>query len=210
MIFTPIDLETWERREFYLHFINEVRCTYSATVNLDITNLKGCRLYPVVIWLLTQTVNQMPEFRTALTDEGLGIYNQMHPAYTIFNQKSKTFSGIWTEVGSDYSEFLKAYEADVAMFSSAVEFAPKPNRPPNSFDISMVPWFTFTAFDINVFGEGKYLLPIFTMGKFFDISGKRMLPLAIQVHHAVCDGYHVGQFIEMLQDKISSFNPPLV
>ena len=80
----------------------------------------------------------------------------------------------------------------------------------HTFDISMVPWFTFTAFDINVFGEGKYLLPIFTMGKFFDISGKRMLPLAIQVHHAVCDGYHVGKFIEMLQDKISSFNPPLV
>lgn len=29
-----------------------------------------------------------------------------------------------------------------------------------------------------------------------------MLPLAIQVHHAVCDGYHVGKFIEMLQANI--------
>lgn len=208
MAFTPIDLEAWERREFYEHFINEVRCSYSTTVHLDITNLKGCRLYPAMIWLLTQTVNQMPEFRTALTDEGLGIYSQMHPAYTIFNQKSKTFSGIWTEADSDYSKFLKAYEADAGMYSSSVKFAPKPNRPPNTFDISMVPWFTFTAFDINVFDHGKYFLPIFTMGKFFDMDGKRMLPLAIQVHHAVCDGYHVGRFIEMLQEKISSFHPP--
>ena len=69
----------------------------------------------------------------------------------------------------------------------------------------MVPWFTFSSFNINVFGDGKYLLPVFTMGKFFDEDGKRILPLAIQVHHAVCDGYHVGRFIELLQEKIDSF-----
>lgn len=79
MAFNPIDLEKWERKEYYLHFMNEVRCAYSATVNLDITNLKGRRLYPAMIWLLTQTVNLFPEFRTALTDEGLGIYDIMHP-----------------------------------------------------------------------------------------------------------------------------------
>lgn len=207
MAFNLINLETWERKEHYLHFINEVRCTYSTTVNLDITNLKGHRLYPAMIWLLTQVVNKMPEFRTALTDKGLGIYDQMHPAYTVFNQENKTFSGIWTEFDSDYSQFLRAYEADVKMFSSSVKYTPKPDRPANSFDISMMPWFSFTAFDINVFGEGMYLLPIFTMGKFFDLNGKRMLPLAIQVHHAVCDGYHVGRFIEILQEKMSSFTP---
>lgn len=32
-----------------------------------------------------------------------------------------------------------------------------------------------------------------------------MLPLAIQVHHAVCDGYHVGKFIEILQAGIDAF-----
>lgn len=52
---------------------------------------------------------------------------------------------------------------------------------------------TFTSFNINVFGDGKYLLPIFTLGKYFEENEKRMIPLAIQVHHAVCDGYHVGK-----------------
>lgn len=158
-----------------------------------------------MLWLLTRAVNRMPQFRTALTDEGLGIYDEMHPAYTIFNRESETFSGIWTAFDPDYSEFLKAYEADTAAFASSTEFAPKPGRPSNSFDVSMVPWLEFTAFDINVFGEGKYLLPIFTMGKFFDAGGKRMLPLAIQVHHAVCDGYHVGRFVDILQKEIADF-----
>ena len=52
----------------------------------------------------------------------------------------------------------------------------------------------------------KFLLPIFTMGKFFERDGKRLLPLAIQVHHAVCDGYHVGVFVEKLQGYIDAFN----
>ena len=205
MAFTLIDIKNWERKEYYLHFINEVRCTYYVTVNLDITNLKGHRLYPAMIWLLTQTVNLFPQFRTALTSEGLGIYDKMHPAYTIFNDEKKTFSGIWTECDTDYNRFLKDYESDCAKYCRSEKYTPKPNTPVNSFNVSMVPWFTFTAFDFNVFDEGKFLLPIFTMGKFFDEGDKRMLPLAIQVHHAVCDGYHVGRFVDELQKKISSF-----
>ena len=50
MAFQLIDLENWERREFYEHFIKDVVCTYSAVVNLDITNLKGQKLYPAMIW----------------------------------------------------------------------------------------------------------------------------------------------------------------
>ena len=53
MAFKLIDIENWERREFYEHFIGEVVCTYSVSVNLDITNLKGQKLYPTMIWLLT-------------------------------------------------------------------------------------------------------------------------------------------------------------
>jgi chloramphenicol O-acetyltransferase type A len=205
MAFTLIDFEHWARKEHYLHFIHEVCCSYSVSVNLDISNLKGHRLYPAMLWLLTRAVNQMPEFRTALTDEGLGCFDEMHPAYTIFHPDQKTFSGIWTEYQPDYPAFLKNYESDAATYASSTEYAPKPGRPPNSFDVSMAPWFSFTAFHIHVSGDGKYLLPIFTMGKYVEADGKRMLPLAIQVHHAVCDGYHVGKFIEILQAGIDAF-----
>ena len=107
MAFQLIDLENWERREFYEHFISRVVCTYSAVVNLDITNLKGQKLYPAMIWLLTKTVNDMPEFRTSLTPEGLGIYDDMHPMYTVFNKENKNFSGIWAYFSEDYETFLK-------------------------------------------------------------------------------------------------------
>lgn len=206
MAFDLIDLEHWERREHYEHFIKEVVCGYSMTVYLDITNLAGYRLYPAMIWLLTDTVNRFPAFRTALTAEGLGVYDFMHPAYTIFNREKKTFSGIWTAFEKDYFSFLRAYEADVAAYASSTRYTPKPDRPANSFDISMIPWVTFSAFNLHVFGDGKYLLPIFTLGKTFEDCGRRILPMAMQVHHAVCDGYHAGLFVEALQENIHGFN----
>lgn len=205
MAFNLINMETWERREFYEHFINEVVCTYSAVVNIDITRLKGQKLYPAMIWLLTKTVNDMPEFRTVLTPDGPGIYDDMHPMYTVFNKEKKTFSGIWSYFSEDYEEFLKSYEADAEEYSKSTRYAPKDDTPANSFNISMVPWLEFTGFNINVFDDGKFLLPIFTMGKFFERDGKRFLPLAIQVHHAVCDGYHMGAFVERLQEYVACF-----
>ena len=205
MAFRLIDIENWDRKEFYEHFINEVVCTYSAVVNVDITNLNGQKLYPAMIWLLTKTVNDMPEFRTSLTPEGLGTYDDMHPMYTVFNKENKNFSGIWSYYSEDYAQFLKNYEADAEEYSKSTRYAPKDGTPVNSFNISMVPWLEFTALNINVFDEGKFLLPIFTMGKFFERDGRRLLPLAIQVHHAVCDGYHIGAFVGKLQEYVDHF-----
>ena len=49
-----------------------------------------------------------------------------------------------------------------------------------------------------------YLIPIFTMGKYYKEDNKIILPLAIQVHHAVCDGFHICRFVNELQELINS------
>ena len=82
MAFHPIDLDSFPRREHYLSFIGNNQCSYSMTVNVDITALGAYKLYPAMIWLLTRTVNEIPEFRMALVDGVLGVYDDMHPAYT--------------------------------------------------------------------------------------------------------------------------------
>lgn len=81
MAFHPIDLNSFPRREHYLSFIGNNQCSYSMTVNVDITALGAHKLYPAMIWLLTRTVNEIPEFRMALVDGVLGVYDDMHPAY---------------------------------------------------------------------------------------------------------------------------------
>ena len=130
MAFHPIDLDSFPRREHYLSFIGNNQCSYSMTVNVDITALSGRKLYPAMIWLLTRTVNEIPEFRMALVDGVLGVYDDMHPAYTVFNKESKTFSGIWTEFDPNYSAFLAAYERDSGCTQPPCPMRPSPTPRP--------------------------------------------------------------------------------
>ena len=72
MTFTPIDMETWHRKPYFLHYHKDIPCTYSMTVSLDITVLKetGVSLYPALLYLLTKNVNHYEQFRTAFDEKG--------------------------------------------------------------------------------------------------------------------------------------------
>lgn len=91
-----------------------------------------------MLWLLTDTVNDYPQFRTHFSSNGPGIFDEMLPSYTIFNKSKETFSSIWTEFSPDYGKFLQHYIADVKTYGNAASFSPKPGKPKNCYDDSMV------------------------------------------------------------------------
>ena len=205
MNFKIIDKETWSRKEYFQHYFSEIPCTYSMTTKLDITKLKNSnkKLYPAMLYLITKVVNNHKEFRTSFDMSGqLGIFDEMLPCYTVFNKETETFTNIWTEYCEDYDVFCKSYEKDIKMYSSVKKMIAKPDIPINTFPVSMIPWTTFEGFNLNLQKGYDYLLPIFTMGKYYEENGKYFLPLAIQVHHAVCDGFHVCSFVNELQKHI--------
>ncbi len=206
MDYKIIDIKKWARREFFEHYINNVPCTYSLTVKIDVSNIKrqNLKLFPSLLYCLTKTVNKFEEFRTAMrNDSELVVYNAMQPCYTVFHKDTKTFSNLWTEFTEDFAEFAKRYEYDIACYGKIEAFVAKPDVPENSFTVSMLPWVSFDGFNINVRGF-DYLLPIFTLGKCMEADGRYTMPLAVQVHHAVCDGYHTGCFINDLQNEIDN------
>lgn len=207
MKFQKIDKENWSRKEYFEHYFTNVPCTYSMTVKLDITKIIKAqkKLYPYMLYYITTIVNRHSEFRTMFNGKGeLGVYSDMHPSYTVFHKDTETFSNLWTEYTSCIEDFCRAYENDILKYGSREEMTGKPNVPENIFTVSMIPWATFEGFNLNLQKEYNYLLPIFTMGKFYQESGKIMLPLAIQVHHAICDGFHICRFINELQELINS------
>ncbi|GKZ02219.1 type A chloramphenicol O-acetyltransferase [Paraclostridium bifermentans] len=205
MSFKIINKETWDRKEYFEHYFSEVPCTYSMTVKLDITKIKNSnkKIYPTMLYFITKVVDNHSEFRTAFNMDGeLGVFDEMIPCYTVFNQDTETFTNIWTEYSDDYDVFCKSYEKYIELFSSVKGMIAKPNIPPNHFPVSMIPWTTFEGFNLNLQKGYNYLLPIFTMGKYSEVNGQYLMPLAIQVHHAVCDGFHVCRFVNELQELI--------
>lgn len=197
----------WPRREHFRHYMDSVRCTYSLTVQIDITKLRGAlkahgfKAYPTQIYMLAFVVNRFPEFRMGVSEQGEpGYWEISHPSYTVFNDSTKTFSSIWTPYEKSFSSFYAACLGDIQQYSQAAAFAPKRGEPPNIFTVSSVPWIDFTSFNLNVYGDGAYLAPIFTIGKYVEQGNKTFLPLAMQLHHSACDGYHAGQFIQALRE----------
>lgn len=208
MEYREIQINAWNRREYFEHYTAAAPCTYSMTVKLDVTPLRQPqdKLYPAMLYLLTKTVNRFEPFRTAYRPDGtLVVYQEMHPSYTIFHRETESFSSIWTEFSAEYPEFLRRYQTDVQLYEQASGFSPKPNVPENSFHVSMIPWTAFESFQLNL-PDFRYLLPIFTMGKYTVLpEGRCLLPLAVQAHHAVCDGYHLGRFLDCLQQQLNAW-----
>ncbi len=95
MNFTRIDLNTWNRREHFALYRQQIKCGFSLTTKLDITASRtaltetGYKFYPLMIYLISRAVNQFPEFRMAMKDNELIYWDQSDPVLLSFIKKPK-------------------------------------------------------------------------------------------------------------------------
>lgn len=205
MNYKIIDLNNYKRKEYFNHFTKDIPCTYSITCKIDVSNIKSknYKFYPACIFAVTSAVNMYEEFRTAYNSQHeLVVYNEMLPCYTVLNSNTETFFNLWTPYNSNLQEFIKSYNEDIAKYKNSTVLNPKENMPENIFPISALPLLHFEGFNLNLLKGYDYLLPIFTFGKYENINGRFIMPVSVQVHHGVCDGYHVSRFITTLQEII--------
>lgn len=205
MKFNIINRDNWYRKEYFEHYLQQ-QTTFSITNKINITILmknlkkKNYKLYPAFIFMVTKIVNSHRELRTSFNSAGkLGYWTEVCPSYTIFDMKTHTFSCIWSPILGDFSEFHSQYEKDIEKYNGAGSLFPKTPIPDNNIPISMIPWSSFTAFNLNINNAGDFLLPIITGGEYSQENGELFLPTALQIHHAVCDGYHASAFMNDLQ-----------
>ena len=76
---------------------------------------------------------------------------------------------------------------------------PQGPLPPNVFDVSSLPWTSFTGFTLQIDGGTSHLLPIFTLGRYVEREGRTLLPIAVQIHHAAADGFHTARLLGDLE-----------
>ncbi|MGG2077351.1 type A chloramphenicol O-acetyltransferase [Lelliottia nimipressuralis] len=204
--YTSVDLSRWARREHFEIFQTFAQSTFNQTVQLDITALlkqikeADWKFYPTMIFLISKIVNRHPEFRMAMMDNELVVWDEVHPNYTIFHNETETFSSLWSHYDGNIHHFQKVYSEDMARYSNNTAYWPKEESRENIFFISGIPWVTFTSFNVNVANMKNFFAPMFTLGKYFEQEGKVLLPFAVQVHHSVCDGFHVARLVNELQE----------
>ena len=111
--YTAVDLSRWARKEHFEVFQGFAQSTFNQTVLVDITVLLshiknvGWKFYPTIIFLVAKIVNRHPEFRMAMKDNELVIWNEIHPNYTISIMKQRPFHHYGVITMAIYSTFRK-------------------------------------------------------------------------------------------------------
>ena len=212
MNFRKIDIDSWDGKEYYNCFTTKSRCKINMTMNIDATKLteiikeNKLRYYPVFTYIVSRVLNANDEFKMNYDEDGnLGIYDVIYPRYPIFHESDKKISVLWTEYSDDFKVFYDRFINDINTYGEKRSLTAKGKFPPNCFDMSSIPWSSFTSFDSPHTDDVVYLPPFVMVGKFFENNGKLLLPVYISVHHATCDGYHVSKFFSHLEDLMLNF-----
>ncbi len=206
---TPIDLATWPRRQHFEHYRSAVPCTYAITVELDATvfvetlRASARKSYVAQVWALATAVNRHDAFRMCLTSDGApATWPVVHPSFTVFNPALETFASIWAPYDPSFATFHDTAAALLAEHRTATAMFPQGPPPENSFDVSSLPWTSFTGFSLAVQQGFDHLAPIVTLGRYVEREGKVLLPVALQVHHAAADGFHSARLLETVQELL--------
>ncbi|KFF59982.1 chloramphenicol acetyltransferase [Cryobacterium sp. MLB-32] len=206
-----IDVDRWPRREHFEHYLTRVECTYSITVEVDVTEMVAAlresawKSYIAQIWVISSVVNRHAEFRmTLIGEKAPATWDIVHPAFTVFNPERETFASVWSPFHTDFTTFHHDAAVVLAEHRTATSFQPQSDMPANTFDISSLLWASFTGFSLHMRAGWKHLLPIFTLGKYREVQGRTMMPVAVQIHHAAADGFHTARLIHELEELLSN------
>lgn len=211
MNYQKFDIENWNRKEHFYHFKDQLKCGFSLTTKIDISQVipfikeHGYKFYSTIIYLISKAVNKHQEFKLAMKDNELIQWDTVNPAYTIMHTETETFSELCSMYTDNLKDFLKEYDRVQEKYKGNYAMSPQ-TRIENIFHISMIPWVSFDGFNLNVSGFGDYFAPIFTLGKYTINKDEVLMPISIQVHHATCDGLHVSKLLNSLQEYCHSIS----
>ena len=120
MAFTPIDEQTWERRE-YLEVFRQTAIYLTAEVDITPlyrhTKARGEKLYPALVWCVAAVLNRHAHFRYGRDEAGrIGIWDELHPYYTVPRRDAPDlFAMKVTRLTPDYDAFLSRFREEVLL-----------------------------------------------------------------------------------------------
>jgi chloramphenicol O-acetyltransferase type A len=207
--FRVLDIDQWSRKdhfELYRHYDDPF---FNITANVDVTYLvQHTRVFQKSFFLyalhtITKAANEISNFKFRLHEQKVIEYDLIHPGCTLLNP-DKTFRFCYFTYQKEVVDFET--EGNKLVESLApVELDPKWNAL-NMIHCSMIPWISFTSFKHARRKDPTASIPRITMGKFFESGNQILMPLSVEVHHALVDGYHVGQYFEAVERNCADFS----
>jgi chloramphenicol O-acetyltransferase type A len=205
--YTSIAIENWERKSTFEFFSTFDSPFYNITAPVNVTKLKSyCKKHNYSFFLATlfisqKVINQIPNFRYRLFEGEVRDYNYTQAGSTVLLDNN-TFSFCYFEIESDFKEFIKKGELAIQNLKSNPDFEPRQGDL-NMIFYSVIPWISFTSFQHARKNQENDSVPRIVFGKYYESNNEIMMPVSIEVHHALVDGLHVGQYFELFEKEIN-------
>ena len=210
MDYQEVDLEHYARRAHFVHFRAMQFPYFSLTVPMDVSSVrqycceKGCSFYLTFMHLVALAANEIPEMRQRIHGETIREYAFCNTSHVeLLDNGTYTYCTLEHDMPMD--EYLqKAVQAREACRHKQV--LAEDEEVESLLFISSLPWIYYTQLT-QPGGGGGESNPQITWGKFVqDGQEKWMMPVTVQVHHALVDGLHVSRFYESLIERIRLLN----
>ncbi|GAA4653074.1 chloramphenicol acetyltransferase [Anaerocolumna aminovalerica] len=204
MKFKYIDMESWNRKDHF-HFFSQFSYPhFNICANLDITNyFKYIKEHDIpfflsMTYLASKTANGIPEFRQRIREGKVIEHEIVKPAFTVMTE-SKLFSFCTTDYIDDFSMFKDCAMEAMEKVKNNIIIEDEPGEDDLLY-ITSIPWISFTSMEHPIQMNPVDSIPRLTWGKYFEENGRMKLPFSVQMHHALADGLHVGEYYNMLQE----------
>ena len=201
-----IDMQIWARREHFKTFSGFDQPHFAMCANVDITSFnpfvkqRGYSFTVAIVYVLARAANAIPEFRHRIREGRVVEHEVVNPSTTILVE-GDLFS--FCTIG--YVETFSGFVVQAAERIAYVKEHPRLKDEPGQDDLlfmTPIPWVSFTSVMHPLPSRPADSVPRFAWGRYFEDGNTLKMPLAVQGHHALMDGVHMGRFYAEVQDYL--------
>jgi len=200
---TAIDINSWVRKDHYRFFSQFEEPFFGVTVSIDCTlayhyaKERGVSFFQHYLYQALKAANVIENFRYRIIDKEVYLFDVVHASPTV-PRPDGTFGFSYIDYSNDEELFYLNATRIIETEKLASGLIPAVSGE-NVIHFSALPWLNFTSMSHARCFSFADSSPKITFGKITEENGKKLLPVAVHVHHALADGYHVGLFVEQLQ-----------
>lgn len=200
---TYLDLNTWPRRKHFELFNALDYPHFSLCGEVDVSRLypwtkaRDVSFFQAAIYMLTRAANEIEEFRTRIRPDGVVLHPTVHPSVTV-PTAGNLFGFCTFDYTPDFARFLEIATRAIAAAQAHPSLEDEPGRDDLLY-MTSIPWVSFTAMQHPIHLHSVDSIPRIAWGKVAQQGERFTLPLCVQVHHALVDGFHVGRYFALVQ-----------
>ncbi|MEM9647469.1 MAG: chloramphenicol acetyltransferase [Bacteroidota bacterium] len=210
MAIKEIDFKSPHRKKHFDFFNGMNHPHFNITANVDITSFlssvktSGTPLTLSLVHVLSQEANAIKEFKWRIRDGKVVEHDFVHPSFTVPTDETDVFSFCTVPYSAIVVDFIKDAEKTIERMKIHPSIEDEHGRDDYLF-MSAIPWVSFTSIQHAMSYHPHDSVPRISWEKFFEQNGKMMMPLAVQAHHALVDGRHMGMYFQNVEKTLEKW-----